>query len=238
MTEYIKLDTSLPQFMPFPKFLMALNINDTAKIVYMLLLDRSRLSQVHDGWVDEDGYVFIYYTIENLAKELRRSDMTVKTALQTLEQEDLIRRVRQGVGRPNRIYVRILADKNLSHRETDSFPLDGQHSFHPSDRILSGNKNNTNHNNSFNQESDVLSRKKYGVYENVILTEEGFRYLQKEFPWDYQERIDNLSEYMASTGKVYENHLATIRSWAKREKPAKKKYSIEAYQNVNPEYSL
>lgn len=238
MTEYIKLDTTLPLFMPFPKFLMALNINDTAKIVYMLLLDRSRLSQINDGWVDENGNVFIYYTIENLAKELRRSDMTVKTALQTLEQEDLIRRVRQGVGRPNRIYVRILADRNLSRKETDYFPPDGQSFFHPSDRIISGNKNNNNHNNSFNQKSDGLSWKNYGVYENVMLTEEGFRYLQKEFPADYQERIDNLSEYMASTGKVYENHLATIRSWAKREKPARKKYSVEAYQNFNPEDSL
>ncbi|WP_243107212.1 hypothetical protein [Butyricicoccus sp. OF10-2] len=32
-------------------------------------------------------------------------------------------------------------------------------------------------------------------------------------------RVERLSEYMASTGKSYKNHLATIRSWAKREKP-------------------
>lgn len=158
MTEYIKLDTTLPQFMPFPKFLMELNINDTAKIVYILLLDRSRLSQINNGWLDENGNVFIYYTIENLAKELRRSDMTVKTALQTLEQEELIRRVRQGVGRPNRIYVRILADRNLSYAEKANFLSNGQSSFHLSDRILSGNKNNNNDNNSFNQKSDGLSR--------------------------------------------------------------------------------
>ena len=32
-------------------------------------------------------------------------------------------------------------------------------------------------------------------------------------------RVERLSEYMASTGRSYKNHLATIRSWAKREKP-------------------
>jgi ribosomal protein S18 len=39
--------------------------------------------------------------------------------------------------------------------------------------------------------------------------------LMKEYPNDYQKRIERLSEYMASTGRIYKNHLATIRSWAK-----------------------
>ena len=43
--------------------------------------------------------------------------------------------------------------------------------------------------------------------------------LRQEFPGDYQMRVERLSEYMASTGRSYKNHLATIRSWAKREKP-------------------
>lgn len=41
----------------------------------------------------------------------------------------------------------------------------------------------------------------------------------RKFPRDYQMRVERLSEYMASTGRSYKNHLATIRSWAKREKP-------------------
>ena len=42
--------------------------------------------------------------------------------------------------------------------------------------------------------------------------------LKAEFPGDYEERIESLSEYMASTGKTYKNHLATIRSWSRRER--------------------
>ena len=65
------------------------------------------------------------------------------------------------------------------------------------------------------------TRHKYGLYENVLLTDEDYRKLQEEFPHDYSDRIERLSEYMASTGKPYKNHLATIRNWAKKDKSQK-----------------
>lgn len=64
-------------------------------------------------------------------------------------------------------------------------------------------------------------RHKYGSYKNVLLTDEDFDKLREEFPSDWGDRIERLSEYMASTGKSYKNHLATIRNWAKRDKPQK-----------------
>ena len=69
-------------------------------------------------------------------------------------------------------------------------------------------------------------RHKYGTYENVLLTDEDFKKLQEEFPNDHFERIERLSEYIASTGKKYKSHLATIRSWARKDtvqKPAGRK---------------
>ena len=62
-------------------------------------------------------------------------------------------------------------------------------------------------------------RHKYGLYKNVLLTDEDYAKIQEEFPHDYSERIENLSAYMASHGKSYKNHLATIRNWAKKDKP-------------------
>ena len=59
----------------------------------------------------------------------------------------------------------------------------------------------------------------YASYENVLLSDTEYGKLRQEFPGDYQMRVERLSEYMASTGRSYKNHLATIRSWAKREKP-------------------
>ena len=37
--------------------------------------------------------------------------------------------------------------------------------------------------------------------------------LQADFPTVWQEYIERLSEYMASTGKTYQSHAATIRRW-------------------------
>lgn len=60
-------------------------------------------------------------------------------------------------------------------------------------------------------------RHEYGEYKNVLLTDTDFDKLKNEFPKDWQERLNNLSEYMESSGKHYKNHLATIRNWARRD---------------------
>ena len=71
-------------------------------------------------------------------------------------------------------------------------------------------------------------RHKYGQYKNVLLTDEDMDKLQEEFPNDWHERIESLSSYMASHGKSYKNHLATIRNWARKDKPQKQA------KNTNP----
>ena len=66
-------------------------------------------------------------------------------------------------------------------------------------------------------------RHKYGMYNNVLLTDEDMEKLQAEFPHDYTDRIERLSEYIASTGKSYKSHLATIRAWSRKDKATTKK---------------
>lgn len=61
------------------------------------------------------------------------------------------------------------------------------------------------------------SRHKYGPYKNVLLSDDEYAKLQEEYPADYSERIERLGEYIASTGKSYKSHLATIRSWARKD---------------------
>lgn len=67
------------------------------------------------------------------------------------------------------------------------------------------------------KESKKETRHKYGEYSNVLLTDSDLAELKSEFPNDWEERIERLSAYMASTGKTYKNHLATIRNWARRD---------------------
>ena len=74
-------------------------------------------------------------------------------------------------------------------------------------------------------------RHKYGLYEQVLLNDEDFEKLKAEFPHDYLERITRLDEYIASTGKKYKNHLATIRAWARKDKPQSRP---QASKGFNP----
>ena len=53
-----------------------------------------------------------------------------------------------------------------------------------------------------------------GRYENVSLSEKELSELQTELPGTWRQYIERLSEYMASTGKKYSSHAATIRRWA------------------------
>ena len=54
----------------------------------------------------------------------------------------------------------------------------------------------------------------YGRYQNVFLTDGELADLQANFPTVWGQYIEKLSEYMASTGKRYQSHAATIRRWA------------------------
>lgn len=54
----------------------------------------------------------------------------------------------------------------------------------------------------------------FGRYQNVFLSSGELAELQADFPTVWQEYIERLSEYMASTGRTYKSHAATIRRWA------------------------
>lgn len=63
------------------------------------------------------------------------------------------------------------------------------------------------------------NRHKHGQYNNVLLSDDELKKLKDEFPSDWQERIERVSEYCASKGVTYKNYLATIRAWARKDKP-------------------
>lgn len=66
-------------------------------------------------------------------------------------------------------------------------------------------------------QGQVPKPNKYGQYQNVLLTNEQLETLKKELPKDWAKWIDKLSNYIQSSGKKYNDHLATIRNWVKRD---------------------
>lgn len=71
------------------------------------------------------------------------------------------------------------------------------------------------------------ARHKYGEYQNVLLSDEELEKLKAEFPQDWQTRIERLSSYIASSGKKYKNHFATIRNWARKDREEGKQQAAD-----------
>ena len=69
-----------------------------------LMLERGYLSRIN-GWYDERGHPFIFFTIEEVMRSLSIGRSKAIGLLSDLEKSGLILRVRQGLGKPNRIYV-------------------------------------------------------------------------------------------------------------------------------------
>ena len=87
------------------------DLSSDAKLLYGLMLDRMSLSMKH-GWLDAENRAYIYYTIENIMEDLGcRKDKGVKVLaeLDSKKGIGLIEKKRQGLGKPDIIYVKNFA---------------------------------------------------------------------------------------------------------------------------------
>lgn len=82
-------------------------ISCEAKLFYGFLLDRAGLSQ-KNGWYEEDGKVYVYFKLEELCEKLNVGSQKAVKVFNELDVETgigLIRRKKQGQGKPTKIYV-------------------------------------------------------------------------------------------------------------------------------------
>ena len=102
-------------------------INSDSKILYAFLLDRLSLSQ-KNHWVDSENKVYLIFTREEVQEKLCLSDKTVTKAFKQLTEVNLIEEKRQGLGKPNLIYVGKIQHENQEDEindnlETEKMPL-------------------------------------------------------------------------------------------------------------------
>lgn len=119
-------------------------LNSDSKILYAFLLDRLSLSQ-KNHWFDELNRVYLIFTREEVQDKLCLSEKTVTKAFKQLTDTNLIVEKRQGLGKPNLIYVgkiqheeiitnieqenlQVLNSKNYGSREVKNTILDAEKS--------------------------------------------------------------------------------------------------------------
>ena len=91
----------LPQWLFDPEYK---NMSLRAKVVYALIFDRRSLS-LENNWYDKNGDVYMYFTNQQMMEKLNCSEKTIISSKKELEKYGLIKEVRQGVNRPNRLYI-------------------------------------------------------------------------------------------------------------------------------------
>ncbi len=166
-------------------------LNSDSKILYAFLLDRLSLSQ-KNHWIDEDNNVYLIFTREEVQEKLNLSDKTVTKSFKILMEVNLVQEKRQGLGKPNLIYVgkinhsdsenlRFLNRKNYDSGIEESTTLD-------SENLRGINTNNINTNiintDSINPKSD----------EDLLLIKEkcNLNEFTKEEKTILEDVIDNL----------------------------------------------
>ena len=92
------------------------DLSTDAKTLYSILLDRMGLS-VKNGWLDEQGRVYIIFPVQEVMDALGCADNKATKLFRELEKFGLIERKRRGLGKPNLIYVKNFADPRFRNCE-------------------------------------------------------------------------------------------------------------------------
>ena len=118
MRNFCKFTVKSPaaSYIPLPRFLLQdeqlRDISNDAKVLYALLLDRASVSR-QNGYVEPDGTIRLYFTLEQAQKKLHRSRQSVTRIFQQLEFSGLICRRKQGLGKPAMITLNYPSNAKL-----------------------------------------------------------------------------------------------------------------------------
>ena len=184
-------------FYRIPKVLFTDNrfqkISTEGKVLYGLLLDRVSLSR-ENGWIDEEGRVYIIFTLNAIRQAMNCAEKSAIKYLTELEDFGLIERIRQGLGKPAIIYVKNFIDQynlqvktcNNSSSGPVEVPVQDQYNLQP---------NYTNNNNTdFNNTNPILSGDEERMgYEMFLKDQLDVEILKQEYPYD-KEMIDGILE--------------------------------------------
>ena len=196
-----------------------------AIILYSMLLKRTGMS-FKNKWIDKEGRVFIYFTVEEI---MRRRNISKPTAIKTLDELDskkgigLIERVRLGLGKPNIIYVKdfmsVFQAKGNDFQKSKNFTsevkdVDLRSKENELQEVKNVDSNYIENNKSkYSKREYSFCENGLGTFQNVFLTDEDISDLQIKLNAQLENYIERLSAYIKSTGKSYKDHKATILSW-------------------------
>ena len=192
------LELASQQFYKFEKWILAESklkkLSPSAKLLYMVIRDREELSLKNaKDFTDKDGYLFQYFDQVKAGELLGLSKNAIIKAFKDLQDYKLIEVVRQGQGKPNRLYVLdyevsedTLKELSYENKKASTVPP------------VKANKENIKSNNSISQnnkkyaskkeENKVLNNKHNNTVKNTFI-EYGDKELEIKLQKSQEERL-------------------------------------------------
>ena len=155
------LDLASTQFYKFPKWLLAegnlKKLSPQAKLLYMVIMDREELSLKNaENFTDKEGYLFQYFDQVKAGELLGLSKNAIIKAFKDLQEYNLIEVVRQGQGKPNRLYV---LDYEVSSDTLKELSYENKKAVTAGTDTTNSNSKNNDSNNSIPQKQNNDTRK-------------------------------------------------------------------------------
>lgn len=210
--------------------------SDTVILIWFRLLCLAGKQNNSGVFMVGDG---MPYTEKMLAAVLRTDEETVARAIGIFESFGMVKKVNGAVTIPNwgkhqsldqlekkKEYMREYMREYREKQQNLTCKANSKANVRRADKIRKDKIRKDK--NRDTGEADVFDCTGYGEYENVILSDGELNKLKKEFPIDWAERIERLSRYMKSSGREYNNHYATIKSWAENDKKQKAENNDES----------
>ena len=172
-------------------------LSTDARTLYGILLDRMSLS-AKNGWLDEQGRVYIIYTVREVQESLCCAEHKAVKLFRELEQANLIERKRRGLGRPSLIYVKNFSSglpkaqvQNCAN--SNSCAAENAVQVQPKPQSNKTDKNNTELSNTDSsihpgaQPEEVIEEYRKEIRENIE-----YDHLRRQHPYDDIDEIADL----------------------------------------------
>lgn len=190
-------------FYRIPKMLFTEEIFEAlstdAKVLYGLLLDRISLSR-ENGWMDDAGRVYVYYTIKSVKKSMRCANTKACGLLRELDEFGLIERKKQGLGKPTIIYVKDFTRfRKAELLDSDKWNSVILHTGTLDNRKSESNKTEKNNTES-NKTNPILSgadkdMDERASYRNYLNSQLDMEIMYERYPYD-REILDAVMDLM------------------------------------------
>ena len=178
------------------------SMSNGSKILYGLLLDRVDLS-VRNKWMDERRRIYVIYTLDSIMQAMNVTDKPATKMLVELEDRGLIERVKPGLGKPTRLYVKYFSSRPENIRVQTRKNSDsgvGESTTQDSEIFRSNyiNINDTDRSDTdpFLSGEDAMERRK--LLEQYFREQLSYGDLVKEYPRE-KEMIDGILTMIVDT---------------------------------------